>query len=103
MSKQNTIEGTVFKCQCGKRFIAGPAGLDKLDERVFEHMKETGHLRLSPINPKPGMVFVLDRDKTSVVGSPFAGDDVEEWNATIQREAMAAGDGARPAWELATE
>ena len=101
MSNQNTIEGTVFQCQCGTRFRAGSLGLDKLDKRVMEHMKRRGHTRCWPVNPKPGMVFVLNRDKDFVVHTPYKeGEDVTAWNQAVQREAMAAGDFVRPAEAL---
>ena len=101
MNKSESIEGTVFQCQCRRRFIAGPAGLDKLDVRVMAHMKKTGHQRCWPVNPKPGMVFVLNRDKDFVVHAPYKeGEDVAKWNNDVQQAAREAGDFVRPAEAL---
>jgi len=99
MKKKTTILGTAFKCtECDKIYIAGALGMEALEERVTQHMEETGHMDIPPINPPIGMRYVSISNGTPV-GAPFDGEEADKW-LDILRSIARQVFGIRPAWNL---
>jgi hypothetical protein len=107
MPERTTILGTAFRCtECDKIYIAGALGMEALEKRVTQHMHETGHMDIPPINPPIGMRYVRISDGTPVgvpdgtpVGVPFDGEDKDKWFDTLRSKARQVF-GIRPAWGL---
>ena len=99
MKKRTTILGTAFRCTaCDKVFIAGTLGMEALTARVTQHMHDTGHMDIPPVNPPIGMCYKKISDSTSV-GTPYDGGGKDEWFEklkTIARKVF----GIKPAWNL---
>lgn len=99
MPKRTTILGTAFRCtECDKVYIAGTLGMEALEKRVTQHMHDTGHMDMPPVNPPIGMRYVKISDGNPV-GTPYDGGDEDVWVnglKTIARQMF----GIRPAWDL---
>lgn len=101
-----TILGTTFECSCGKRFVAGTAGMEALTERVRAHVKahmadRPGKVEIRPLKPKKGMFYVTDPGGTQV-GEPYDGkQNPTDWYLDIASRAVTARTNVFPSWTLA--